>query len=1001
MLRIKKLLLTALACLPLSVCADEWAPKTAPIMTTWGENIDPDNVWKEYPRPQMTRSDWMNLNGLWGYFCRLSRMDYSYEADSRKFAKQILVPFPIESALSGIMSTTYDANTRSTFMYRRTFTLPAAYSDKNVLLHFGAVDWKCVIYINGKEAGNHTGGNDPFFVDITPYLNASGEQEIVVAVTDPTNKGGQPVGKQSVTPSGMWYTPVSGIWQTVWLEPVNPVHVTDYEVIPDIDHSSLTLKVLCDDPTATANVNVIFKGKTVATVNNVKVNENKVIGIPDQQLWSPDTPNLYDLKIDLMKNGQKVDEVGGYFGMRKFSRAMADGRPCLMLNNEPLFLMGPLDQGWWPDGLLTPPSYEAMVFDLKATKELGMNMTRKHIKVEPALWYEWCDRNGLVVWQDMPSGGTQGTIGSINDIKNNFYDECIRIVNALKQHPSIGAWVPFNEGWGQFDGLHTVRGVNAVRNADADSGRLMNSVTGWTDYGLGDFYDRHNYPVPDAYVDEAGRRISSCGEYGGITMLVEDHQWAGSQWVYTSVDNNEDYTDLFIRYLDELQNLQQEKGLWAAVYTQITDVEQELNGIYTYDRKVLKVTDEQHERIKSRIQQIINQRRYRESFTIVKAADESDHEEWQYTFSQPEEGWEKEGFDDSGWKTGIAGFGDRDPYFRTSWTGDDHSNIWIRRSFTLDGLNQADLNDLKLWMFHDDDVEVYLNGVLACAKTKWNDKYEFFEITDEAKAVLRLNGDNVIAIHARQDYGGRYIDAGIKLVRDQFVANTDLEISPAQTIGRAVMLTSELELQSWKYTFENLDVNAGDSWTAVGWNDENMKVGNGGFGGILNHATATLPAGSVVSTSWTTNDIYLRKNLDLTGYTRQDIDNFIGRIYHDENVRVYFNGVEAFSADGYISNYMDIELNQEALDALNTDDSNVIAIHCHNQTLGAYIDFGIYEISELPLVTGIVSVEMDVPLKPADGIYNLSGQLIRKDSRCVSGLAKGIYIIDGKKTVIK
>lgn len=303
MLRIKKLLLTALACLPLSVCADEWAPKTAPIMTTWGENIDPDNVWKEYPRPQMTRSDWMNLNGLWGYFCRLSRMDYSYESDSGKFTKQILVPFPIESALSGIMSTTYDANTRSTFMYRRTFTLPAAYSDKNVLLHFGAVDWKCVIYINGKEAGNHTGGNDPFFVDITPYLNASGEQEIVVAVTDPTNNGGQPVGKQSITPSGMWYTPVSGIWQTVWLEPVNPVHVTDYEVIPDIDHSSLTLKVLCDDPTATANVNVIFKGKTVATVNDVKVNENKVIGIPDQQLWSPDTPNLYDLKIDLMKNG--------------------------------------------------------------------------------------------------------------------------------------------------------------------------------------------------------------------------------------------------------------------------------------------------------------------------------------------------------------------------------------------------------------------------------------------------------------------------------------------------------------------------------------------------------------------------------------------------------------------------------------------------------------------------------------------------------------------------
>lgn len=1000
-MRIKGLFLTALACLPLLGHAEEWAPKTAPIMTTWGESIDPDNVWQEYPRPQLTRSEWMNLNGLWGYFCRKSQIDYSYEANAETFAEQILVPYPIESALSGIMSSTYEANTRSTFMYRRTFTLPAEYAGKNILLHFGAVDWKCVIYINGEEAGSHTGGSDPFSVDITPYLNESGEQEVVVAVTDPTNNGGQPVGKQSITPTGMWYTPVSGIWQTVWLEPVNPVHVTRYEVVPDIDRSCLGLKILCDDNAATANVNVVFNGVTVATAKNVSVNENTAINIPDQQLWSPDDPNLYDLEIELMKDGNKVDEVKGYFGMRKFSRAMADGRPCLMLNNEPLFLMGPLDQGWWPESLLTPPSYEAMIFDLKATKELGMNMTRKHIKVEPDLWYEWCDRNGLIVWQDMPSGGTQGTLGDADFIQNNFYDESVRIVNALKQHPSIGAWVPFNEGWGQFDGLHTVRGVNAVRNADADMGRLMNSVTGWTDYGLGDFYDRHNYPAPDAYVDEANRRISSCGEYGGITMLVEEHQWAGSEWVYTSVSNSDDYTDLFIQYLDQLQDLQQEKGLWAAVYTQITDVEKELNGIYTYDRKVLKVTEEQHERIKNKILQIINNRRFREISTIVEAADERSDIQWQYTFTQPAEGWEKADFDDSGWNTGVAGFGDRDPYYRTSWTGDTDLDIWIRRHFTLDGLDEADVDGLRLWMFHDDDTQVYINGVLACSVAKWNDNYQAFEISDEAKAALNLNGDNVIAIHAWQDYGGRYIDAGFKLIRDTFTPNADLEVSPAMTIGKTVMPTSELEVQIWKYTFTDLNV-YGSEWKNLGWDDSGMETGPAGFGGILYNAEAPLPGGSVISTPWTKPDIYLRKNLDLTGYTREDINNFIGRIYHDEDVQVYFNGVEAFSAGGYVGNYIDVELNQEALDALTPDESNVVAIHCHNQTYGAYIDFGINMLEELSLVTtGVHQVEADFSPCKSAGVYNLNGQLVRTDSEHIDSLPKGIYIVDGKKVVVR
>ncbi|MBP5393415.1 MAG: glycoside hydrolase family 2, partial [Bacteroidaceae bacterium] len=404
-----------------SACAQStWTKQTAPVMTVWGEQLTVENVWQEYPRPSMKRQDWMNLNGIWQYYKR-SSINYNYENRASSFSKAILVPFPVESALSGIMDKSYSSNRRATHMYRKTFSLPETFNGKNVLLHFGAVDWRCYVYVNGQLAGTHDGGSVPFAFDITSLLNESAEQELQVAVWDPTD-GGQPNGKQSVSPSGIWYTPNSGIWQTVWLEPVSPTHIDSYEPIPNIDNSTVSIKVKTSAP---CSLTLTVKDGSNTVVEQTGDSEQTfTLSIPSAKLWSPDEPNLYNLDITLKnEEGQEVDKVSGYFGMRKFSRGMVDGHPCVLLNNKPLYLYGPLDQGWWPDGLLTPPSYEAMVYDLQVMKDFGMNMVRKHIKLENDLWFDWCDRNGLVVWQDMPSGCGNGAIGNLEYAMQNFYRE--------------------------------------------------------------------------------------------------------------------------------------------------------------------------------------------------------------------------------------------------------------------------------------------------------------------------------------------------------------------------------------------------------------------------------------------------------------------------------------------------------------------------------------------------------------------------------------------------
>ena len=772
--------------------AAKWERKQAALMTTWGENIDPEQTWQEYPRPQLVRQDWMNLNGVWEYFRRDNTIKLDAETSTSRFTKHILVPFGVESALSGIMHTDLGTTANSTLMYRRTFTLTDAFKDKRTLLHFGAVDWRCAVYVNRTLVGQHDGGSDPFTFDITNCLKADGEQEIQVAVYDPSSRGGQPTGKQTTSPGSIWYTSCSGIWQTVWLEPVNDCHIERYEVVPDAATGSARIRVIASDPTCKFYLVARDGEEIVATTEKTKVGQEVTVTIPNAKLWSPDSPFLYNLDIYLCRdNCEECDRARGYFGLRTLSMGMVDGHPAFLLNGKPLFMYGPLDQGWWPDGLLTPPSYEAMIYDLQTIKSLGMNMVRKHIKVENDLWYEWCDRNGLVVWQDMPSGGDSGNLGTKEEIHQNFYEECERIVTALKQHPSICVWVPYNEGWGQDAGSgagHTKRGFMVVRNADADTGRLMNAASGWHDFEIGDITDAHSYPSPSGTGNPGNKRVNVCGEFGGITYLIDGHLWGGNDQVYTSVDNSEDYTDRFIQYTSALQGLQLDKGLWAGVYTQITDVEKEVNGILTYDRKVLKVNQEQLAAIRESIERTINQR-VSGAKSVVKAGDNATDIQWQYTTTKPAEGWEQPEFDDSAWKTGAAGFGEISQpaaRVRTKWTTSD---IWIRRTFQLTGLSAEDLPNLCLRLFYDEDSEVYINGVLAMSITGYNTSYQLFGISESARRTLKLDGDNVIAIHTHQTNGGQYIDAGFSV--RSFKDNTTLTAEPMEVQALAPQPTDD------------------------------------------------------------------------------------------------------------------------------------------------------------------------------------------------------------------
>ncbi len=580
-----KRLATVLTCLTALAGLSALVPARAQgdgLTTRWARDVSPDNVHPEYPRPQLVREAWLNLNGLWDYAltARIAEAPQEYRG-------QILVPFPVESELSGVGMT---LSVNNQLWYRRTFDVPAAWAGQRVLLHFGAVDWETVVWVNGVEVGTHQGGYDSFTFDITDALKPEGPQEILVAVWDPTDIGLQPRGKQVARPQGIWYTPTTGIWQTVWLEPVPATYIAGLKMTPDIDRGVLALQTTLSGAAETLAIEAIARdGDAIVAEAKGAADQTLELTISNPRLWSPESPHLYDLEVRLLQDGQVVDRVGSYFGLRKIALGTDDnGVVRLYLNNAPLFHFGLLDQGFWPDGLYTAPTDEALRYDIEITRQLGFNTIRKHVKVEPERWYYWADKLGVLVWQDMPSGDAfvqpnNGEITRLPVSAQQFEVELARLVETHYNHPSIVMWVLFNEGWGQYD---TVRLTQWLENADPT--RLVNSASGWNDFGVGDVYDIHSYPGPDMPPLSADR-AAVLGEFGGLGLPVAGHLWQEyGAWGYRAFEDAAALQEAYSGLLTRLADLQ-ERGLAAAIYTQTTDVEIEVNGIMTYDRAVIKM----------------------------------------------------------------------------------------------------------------------------------------------------------------------------------------------------------------------------------------------------------------------------------------------------------------------------------------------------------------------------------------------------------------------------
>ena len=602
----KKNFLTML--LALALCGStfaQWKPAGDKIKTSWGEQLDPKNVLPEYPRPIMERNDWKNLNGLWKY-----AITKKGDPTPAAYQGDILVPFAVESSLSGVGK---KINQKEEQWYQRTIDNPSAWRGKQILLHFGAVDWKAEVWVNDVKVGEHTGGFTPFYFDITSVLN-KGNNDLVVKVWDPSDRGEQPRGKQIANPHGIWYTPVTGIWQTVWLEPVATQYITNLKTTPDIDNNSVKVEVAANTTSADKVEVKVFDGKNLvakgAALNGVPVE----LTMPaNAKLWSPDSPFLYNMEVTLYKDGKAIDQVKSYTAMRKYSiRKGQNGITRLQLNNKDYFQFGPLDQGWWPDGLYTAPTDEALVYDLKKTKDFGYNIVRKHVKVEPARWYTHCDQLGLIVWQDMPNGGPSPQWQARNYFNGtevirsaaseaNYRKEWKEIIDCLYSYPSIAVWVPFNEAWGQFKTPEIVAWTK-----EYDPSRLVNPASGGNHYTCGDILDLHHYPGPNMFLYDP-RRATVLGEYGGIGLVVEGNTWVNDKknWGYVKFNTSDEVTNEYIKYGKHLLELIQ-KGFSAAVYTQTTDVEGEINGLMTYDRKVIKMNEAKVREINQQICNSLN-----------------------------------------------------------------------------------------------------------------------------------------------------------------------------------------------------------------------------------------------------------------------------------------------------------------------------------------------------------------------------------------------------------
>jgi hypothetical protein len=735
-----------------------WNPVPGHVMTGWADDVDPDNPLPEYPRPQLVRDNWVNLNGLWDY-----AVTGINDPQPTEFEGQILVPFCIESALSGVKRK-FTRDDR--LWYSRSFDAPSLAEGERLRLNFGAVDYEATVLVNGKQVGSHKGGYDAFSSDITDAVQA-GENTLVVSVLDAQDG---PKGKQNVgafdNPRFIFYTATSGIWQTVWLEIVPANHVSSLKITPDIDQGTVAVTVCADAGTASIAVK---DGDTIVSQVQGKAGTAIVLNVPDAKLWSPESPFLYGLEITLGD-----DKVSSYFGMRKFSTSKDEkGHLRPMLNNKPIFMAGPLDQGYWPDGIYTAPTDEALKFDLEMTKRFGFNSTRKHVKVEPARWYYWCDRLGLLVWQDMPNGsagrdarGFQDGVPRSKELADQFELELREMIREHYNHPSIVMWVIFNEAWGQYD---TPRLTEMARKED--STRLLNSASGWfVPKDCGDVIDRHKYKGTVPVRPEA-QRIGTLGEFGGFGLVIPDHQWVTGlteSSVYGTCVDQRDYENQYLNAWRKVVEHDKLDGTSAAIYTQLTDVETEVNGLLTYDRRVVKADIDIFARA-------VAQRQFpkQPSVQMVVPTSETAPQDWWFTEQQPADGWNKPGADLTKWQRGTGVFGHK--YHRngsikigTEWRS---LNLWVVRNFELP---EEPLKRPVLRIAYDDNATVYINGVEALRLKGGNNRgYQDIPLPSHSASALKpginilaIQADNQKSLNTRQRdaekrAGSQFIDAGI------------------------------------------------------------------------------------------------------------------------------------------------------------------------------------------------------------------------------------------------
>lgn len=712
--------------------APDWQPAKSPLMTEWGARVTPANAWREYPRPQLVRKDWQCLNGLWNY--AVTGKD---EPQPSQWSGRILVPFGLESALSGVGRLLEPAEA---LWYQNTVTVAGLKPGHRALLHFGGVDWDATVWVNGREVARHQGMCAPFTADITAALNGNLTADIVVKVLDPTT--GVPHGKQSLKPEGCFYTRMSGIWQTVWLEIVPEAHITRVlaQQVATLDGVDVT--VSASQPNLPVTVRLLDGRTEVATAKGL-AGTPLALKVKRPKLWSPDSPFLYDLEVTL----DGGESVASYTAIRWCAvQKDAAGINRLFLNGKPLFQLGPLDQGWWPDGLRTPPSDEATRWELGFLKKAGFNMLRKHITVENARYYRACDELGLLVWQDFPFPGSRKT----EDGRANFQRESAEIVDSLKGFPCIVMWVVFNEMWEQFDAAGTKRMTEWTKSCDPR--RIVSSTSGWMDYGDGEIVDAHRYPGPACPALDP-QRAAVLGEFGGQGLTVPGHMWQEKSWGYKSSDSPEALAKRYAELIDELKPLVA-RGLSAAVYTQTSDVEIEKNGLLTYDRKVAKISCEQLATIHAPLYRAMPAPR------VIAATAELAPVIWRHTTTAPPARWEQPGFNATAWTEAPAGFGAVTSKYtsgmtriRSPWTTDD---IWLRRSFDFSG---ASPRQPALVIYADNRAEVWLNGQRLADTTRNN--AGSYTIIPLAALPLKA-GSNTLAIHCqRQKQDNQYLDAGL------------------------------------------------------------------------------------------------------------------------------------------------------------------------------------------------------------------------------------------------